>query len=147
MTMHRTDWSIRVACGRSWVALSVLLLCASAPAMACDWQVSKTTDPMDDAVTCSVTSASAKVSFYRRGSDRPNVYNDSAYSQSWLMVRVDDNKAISMGENAYTRQKALDELLPQIRTGKRIRTTFDDYPDSQTGDAQLCNLQKLLDAC
>jgi hypothetical protein len=102
---------------------------------------------MNDVVTCSVSSASAKISFYRRGSDRPNVYNASAYSQSWLMIRVDDNKAISMGENAFTRQKALDELLPQIRAGKRIRTSFEDYPDRQEGDAQLCNLQKLLDAC
>ncbi|WP_324747156.1 hypothetical protein [Pseudomonas veronii] len=125
----------------------VALAALAVPAFSCDWTVNKTTDPMTDAVTCWVSSASAKVSFYRHGKDRPNVYNKSAYSESWLMIRVDGNKAISMGENAYTRQKALDELLPQIRTGKRLRTTFNDYPERQDGDAQICNLPKLLDAC
>ncbi|VVO41872.1 hypothetical protein PS691_05818 [Pseudomonas fluorescens] len=75
------------------------------------------------------------------------MYNKSAYSESWLMIRVDQNKAISMGENAYTRQKALDELLPQLRSGKRIRTSFEDYPEQQSGDAEICNLQQLLDVC
>lgn len=125
----------------------ITLTAFAAPAFSCDWRVEKTTDPMTDAVTCWVSSASAKVSFYRHGKDRPNVYNKSAYSESGLMMRVDDNKAISMGENAYTRQKALDELLPQIRIGKRVRTSFDDYPERQNGDAQICDLPKLLDAC
>lgn len=125
----------------------VLLLASSSSWAACDWKVYKTKNLMTDAVTCWVKSPSAKVSFFRRGSVRPNVMNVSAYSDSGLMLRVDDNKDIVMGENAYTRQKALDELLPQIKSGKRLRTTFDDYPHRQDGDAQLCNLAQLLDAC
>ncbi len=127
--------------------MSLLVASASASASACDWKVNKTTDAMTDVVTCWVSSPTAKVSFFRHGKERPNVYNKSAYNESWLMIRVDQNKAISMGENAYTRQKALDELLPQLRSGKRIRTNFEDYPEQQSGDAEICNLQQLLDAC
>jgi len=123
------------------------LLLVSSPVFSCDWKISKTTDQMTDVVTCAVTSAKAKVSFYRHGKDRPNVYDGSAYSESSLRIRIDDNKVISMGDNAYTRQKALDELLPQLKSGTRIRTAFDDYPEYKEGDAPLCNLQKLLDAC
>ena len=132
---------------KSFATTFSLLLLVSAPAFSCDWKVSKTTDQMTDVVTCAVTSGKAKVSFYRHGTDRPNVYDGSAYSESDLRIRIDDNKMISMGDNAYTRQKALDELLPQLKSGKRIRTSFNDYPEYKEGDAPLCNLQKLLDAC
>lgn len=128
-------------------ATACSLLLISTPVFSCDWKVSKTKDQMTDVVTCAVTSKKAKVSFYRHGTDRPNVYDGSAYSESNLRIRIDDNKVISMGDNAYTRQKALDELLPQLKSGKRIRTSFSDYPEYKEGNAPLCNLQKLLDEC
>ena len=126
---------------------SPLLLLLSAPIFACDWQVTRRSDPMTDTVTCSVSSASAKVSFYRYGKDRPNVVVASPYRDPYLYIRIDDNKAVRMGNNAYDRQKALDELLPQLKIGQRIRTSFRDYPSNQEGDGAVCNLQQLLDAC
>ncbi|MEJ1096033.1 MULTISPECIES: hypothetical protein [unclassified Pseudoxanthomonas] len=127
----------------------LLLPFLSAPSFACDWQVSTQVDPMTDKVTCVVSSASAKVSFYRYGSDRPNVRTASAYVRSGdgLEIRIDENQAILMGNNAYQRQKALDELLPQLKSGKRIRTSFRDVPNHQSGDAPICNLQQLLNDC
>jgi hypothetical protein len=125
-----------------------LLLALPLPAMACDWAVTKRVDPMTDMTTCTVMSPSAKVVFYREGDSRPNVIAPSAYYQrNGLRIRIDDNPAISMGSNAWDRQKALDALLPQMKTGARIRTSFLDYPSNQAGDAPLCNLQELLDSC
>lgn len=124
-----------------------LVLVLSAPAYACDWKVSKRVDPMTDQVICTVSSQAAKVSFFRRGADRPNVVAGSAYSREGLTIRVDDNPAIHMGENAYDRQRALDVLLPQLEKGQRIRTQYRDYPVSQEGDAPICNLPQLLAEC
>lgn len=129
---------------------TLILLCLallSAPAVACDWQVSKQVDPMDDAAECTVYSPSAKIAFYRHGDDRPNVKINSAYSMAAPTIRIDDNEAVYMGDNAYTRQKALDVLLPQLRAGERIRVRFDDYPDPVSGDAPVCNLPELLANC
>jgi hypothetical protein len=127
---------------------AIALLSLSMPVIACDWVVTKTPDPMTDTARCLVSSASGKVSFYRYGTDRPNVMVASAYpNRQGLYVRVDDNKAIQMGDDAYFRSKALDALLPQIKTGKRLRVVFSDYPQNQTGDTQICNLVELLDAC
>jgi hypothetical protein len=126
-------------------ALALLLL--AQPAMACDWVTSTSIDPMTDAVMCKVTSPSAKVTFYRNGSDRPNVVVASAYSEPGIQIRVDDNEAVWMGSNAYARKRALDQLLPQIESGQRIRVKFSDYPSSQHGDAPICDLPKLLADC
>lgn len=128
-----------------WRLLALALVAQNASA--CDWVVSRKTDPMDDKVTCSVSSASAKVSFYRRGTDRTNVVVASAYREPSLQIRLDDGKAIRMGNNAYDRQKALDLLLPRLNTAKRIRTSFRDYPSSQEGDAPICTLPELLASC
>jgi hypothetical protein len=128
-----------------YAALALLLL--AQPAIACDWTVTTSTDPMTDVVTCKVYSPTAKVQFYRDGKDRPNVAVASAYTRHGLEIRVDDNEAIWMGYDARTRQRALDRLLPQIETGKRIRVSFRDYPKSQVGDAMICDLPKLLAAC
>lgn len=126
---------------------ALILLLASAPAIACDWAVTKTVDPMTDKIMCRVTSPSAKVTFYRYGNDRPNVVVVSAYSRDSLYIRLDDGDAIRMGQNAYDRQKALDQLLPKLKTATRIRTSFRDYPDNQAGEAPVCNLPELLASC
>lgn len=128
-------------------AALLLLVLLSSPAMACDWVLTRETDPMTDAVVCRVQSESAKIEFYRNGSDRPNVRTGSAYSYEGLRIRVDDFPYIYMGENAWDRQKALDALLPQLATGQRIRVSFRDYPEPGVGDAAVCNLIQLLASC
>lgn len=138
---------LRMILMKSFAPTFSLLLLVSAPVFSCDWKVSRTTDEMTDVVTCAVTSGNAKISFYRHGTDRPNVYDGSAYSESHLRIRIDDKQMISMGDNAYTRQKALDELLPQLKSGTRIPINFNDYPEYKEGDAPLCNRQQLLEAC
>lgn len=125
----------------------LLLALAVTPAMACDWEVSKRTDPMTDVVTCSVMSLSGKIAFYRHGTDRANVVVDSAYSDSGLMLRVDDNEPVRMGRNAYDRGRALDTILPQLQTGQRLRVRFRDYPHWQEGEVEICNLPELLESC
>ena len=126
---------------------AMILLLASAPALSCDWTVTKTVDPMTDKTMCRVSSPTAKVTFYRYGTDRPNVSVASAYKRPGLQIRIDESVAISMGDNAGSRQKALDTLLPQLQGAKRIRTSFRDYPDNQAGDAPVCNLPELLASC
>lgn len=126
---------------------AIALLFLAPAAYACDWQVTRTVDSMTDTPTCTVRSDAAKVSFYIRGKDRPNVSVSSPYRATGLTIRIDDNPAVRMGDNAYSRQKALDALLPQLQAGKRIRTSFRDYPNHQEGDAPVCNLPQLLAEC
>ena len=126
---------------------ALILLLASAPALSCDWTVTKTVDPMTDKTMCRVTSPTAKVTFYKFGTDRPNVSVASAYKRPGLQIRIDESPAVSMGDNALDRQKALDAVLPQLQGATRIRTSFRDYPDNQAGDAPVCNLPELLASC
>lgn len=127
--------------------IGAILALAAMPAIACDWQVSKQADGMTDKVVCKVYSPSAKVEFYRNGNDRPNVAIASAYTHPAFYLRVDDNEQVSMGDNAWARQKALDAILPQLATGQRLRVRFGDYPDWQEGEAAICNLPELLREC
>ena len=131
-------------CYNAAMKAALALLLIASPAIACDWKLERKTDPMTDVVTCWVYSPSAKVSFYKHGSDPPNVATSSAYRRDGLTIRIDDNPAIRMGEDGYSRPRALAELLPQLQTGKRIRTQFLDYPASQNGDAAVCNIVELL---
>ena len=126
---------------------ALALLLAASPAIACDWQTKVETDPMTDERVCWVSSASAEISFVVRGTDRPNISAGSAYPRPSVTVRVDDNDAVRMGNNGWTRTKALDALLPQIQTGTRIRTVVEDYPTWRNGDAPICNLPELLATC
>lgn len=127
------------------LALTLALL--PLPALACDWVAERKVDPMTDVATCSVRSPTAKVAFYRRGNNRPNVVAASAYRQYGLTIRIDNNAPIRMGDNSGARQTALDQLLPQLATGQRIRTQYRDYPANQDGDAPICNLPALLESC
>lgn len=113
----------------------------------CDWVKRTTVDPMTDTKTCTVRSATAGISFYRHGTDRPNVSAASAYREPRIVIRVDDNAAVSMGKNSRDRHKALDTLLPQLESGKRLRTNVEDYPADRDGDAPMCNLSALLESC
>ena len=126
---------------------ALILLLASAPALSCDWTVTKTVDPMPDKTMCRVTSPTAKVTFYKYADERPNVVVVSAYKNFGLQIRIDDNEAVWMGENFPSRMRAMDTLLPQLQGAKRIRTSFRDYPDNQAGDAPVCNLPELLASC
>lgn len=125
----------------------VLLLAVSGPAIACDWEVSKRTDSMTDATICTVSSAQAKIAFYRHGTDRPNVIATSAYPRPYITIRVDDNEAVRMGRDGWARTRALDALLPQLETGQRIRVRVQDYPEWMEGDALICDLPELLSSC
>lgn len=127
--------------------ISLLFAALSANAGACDWTVTKKVDPMTDKVICRVSSPSAKISFYRYGTDKPKVVFASAYRDPWLDIRLDDNPAISISPKSPERQRSLELVLAQLQTAKRIRTSFQDYPNNQEGDAPVCNLPQLIEDC
>lgn len=133
---------------------ALVLLLAASPAVACDWQVTESVDPMTDGKSCTISSASAKLTLH--------VYpkhivfgSSSVYGQRGdsLQVRIDDNKAIVFGRSRSTLSSFAPDSEPartaidQIRTGQRIRTSYLDYPENQTGDGAICNLPQLIDAC
>lgn len=126
---------------------ALALLLAVSPAAACDWEKRVETDPMTDAKLCWIRSESAGIAFVIRGTDRPNVVAASAYPNPSVTIRIDDLPAIRMGTNAWQRDKALTDLLPQIRAGSRIRTLVQDYPAFRNGDAPVCTLPELLSSC
>lgn len=126
---------------------ALVLLLAVSPAYACDWKVSKATDSMTDKTVCTVSSEAANLSFVVRGNDRPNIVVDSPFRAPWVYVRVDDAPAASMGTNAYSRDKALTALLPQLETGQRIRVRYQNHPSNTEGDAPICDLPRLLREC
>jgi hypothetical protein len=130
-------------CYKPLVKLLALLLLPF-PALACDWTVRQSVDPMTDARVCWVDSRAAEISFYVRGADRPRVITGSAYSRPAVTVRIDDNPPIRMHSDVTG---ALDALLPQLQTGTRIRTLVEDYPVWREGDAAICNLPALLASC
>lgn len=124
-------------------AFLLLMLQATATQPACDWVLSTRIDPMTDKKLCVVSSPTAKISFYKSGSDRPRPVTSSPYQKAGLNIRIDDNQAISF----YDVTRALDQLLLQLETGTRIRTSFRDYPSNQAGDAAICTLPALLKSC
>lgn len=132
-----------------WKLGGIVAICLLTPGLAeaSDWVVTKDVDQMTDKVTCSISSDRANVTFYRYGDDRPNVSVASAYRDPYLTIRVDDNAAINMGNNAYDRQAALSELLPQLEVGKRIRVRYRDYPNWHSGDGEIGDLPQLLEQC
>lgn len=130
---------------RTWLVVVAALACG--PADACDWVVTRTVDPMTDVPRCMVSSEDAQLAFYREGDGPANVVVVSAYTRTHLKIRVDDNPAIRMGDDYGTRRRGLEALMPQLATGQRIRVEFADYPRTRRGDAQVCNLMELLDAC
>lgn len=125
-------------------AALALLLCAS-PAIACDWTITKKPNPMTDATFCMVTSMSGKIAFYRNGTDAPKPISGSAYSRAGIYLRVDDREAIYIGPHGGGTENA--QLLSQLKTGKRLRVRYDDYPHTANGDTEVCNLIELLDSC
>lgn len=133
-------------------ALALLLL--ASPAYACDWAVTESVDPMTDGKSCTISSASAKLTLH--------VYpehivfgSSSVYGQRGdsLQVRIDDNKAVVFGRSRSTFSSFAPDSEPartaieQIRTGERIRVSYLDYPASQAGEAAICNLPELIAAC
>lgn len=117
----------------------------------CDWKViSDRIDPMSDQRTCIIRSESARIAIAVRGSNI-TFLTSSAYrhGNDGLMVRIDENPAIFIGENRSTAgfedraRRALDEIM----VGSRIRTSFRDYPASQEGSAPICTLPSLIEAC
>jgi hypothetical protein len=119
------------------------------PAVACDWKVaSDEVDPMTDERTCIIRSDSAKIAIGVRG-ESLTFLTGSAYTEDGLEIRVDDNKAIYIGEERSTsrfRDNAR-RAFSEIRQGDRLRTTYLDYPEHQRGDAPICNLPQLIESC
>lgn len=130
--------------------LALLLFSAAAPAQECDWKVSEKIDPMTDKKTCIIASMSAKIGVSVRG-EQVIFVTPSAYKggRDGLELRIDDNQAIWIGEHSTTdgfRDNAR-RALAEIRAGKRLRTSFRDYPRSQEGDAAICTLPQMIDSC
>lgn len=128
-----------------------ILLVAAAPASSCDWEIaSDKVDPMTDERVCIISSESAKIALAVKG-DVVMFLTTSAYSsRDGLQVRVDENKAIYLGEKDRTTSAYNDNArraLAEIRAGERLRTSFRDYPSSQEGDAPICTLPELIDSC
>ena len=129
-------------------AVLVLLLAAS-PAISCDWKVSERIDPMTDLRDCTITSASARLGIGVSG-DRVQFVSASPYRFDYLTVRVDDNPAIRLpddGRSTTAFRPEARELLAQIRAGERIRVQYRDIDGTVNGDAMVCNLPELIDAC
>lgn len=128
-----------------------VMLAGTAGAQDCDWRIaSDRADPMTDARTCIIASKSAKIAVSVRGDDI-SFLTTSAYSgnRDGLTVRIDENDAIYLGNDRSTRGFGDEprQAISQIRSGKRIRTSYRDYPDSQEGDAPICTLPELIDQC
>lgn len=127
---------------------------ASAPVMAdgCDWKVTKEVDPMTDVARCIVTSESAKIGL-SVDSKEVVILNLSAYRRAGteqLRIRVDENPAVAIhprGKSTGSFEESARTALRQIIVGNRIRTAYRDYPNDQSGDAQICTLPEILKEC
>lgn len=130
---------------------AALLSLAATPALACDWQIiSDKIDPMTHDRVCIIMSGTAKIGLSVRGND-VIFLTGSAYKngRDGLTVRIDDNEAVRLGEYRSTtafRDNAR-TALQQIRSGRRLRTQYLDYPSSKNGDTPICTLPALIDSC
>lgn len=127
----------------------LLLLVLSAPAAACDWKVSERVDPMTDQKVCTITSPSARLGLGVRG-DQVTFVSSSKYRRDFLTIRVDDQEAILLSDRSRSTGAAEDDarrVLAQIRAGSRIRVQYRDVDGQVNGDAAICDLPALIDAC
>ena len=126
------------------------LLLAASPALACDWKVTESVDPMTDQRKCMIVSPSAHLGVGVQG-DVVTFITSSAYGfrHDGLQLRVDDNPAILLGRHKRTDayESRARDALAQIRQGQRLRVSYLDLPSSVSGDAAICELPSLIDAC
>lgn len=128
---------------------ALVLLLAASPAIACDWQVSESVDPITDAKVCTITSPTVKLGISVRG-DAVAFVSPSKYRYDYLTVRVDDLPATLLSDRARSTEAFESEardLLGQIRSGQRIRVQYRDIDGTVNGDGAICNLPDLIDAC
>lgn len=135
------------------VAAVLISISFVADAQECDWQVSKKIDPMTDKEQCLISSSNAEITLF---ADRDSIsfVTGSTYSRhggsDGLRVRIDENTAISIsprGRSTDNFEEDARNALREILVGTRLRTSYLDYPSSKSGDAQICNLPKLLADC
>ena len=132
-------------------AALVLLLVSMPAAATCDWRISSDrTDPMTDQRVCIISSSAAKIGFGVYP-DRVMFLTRSAYAyRDGLQVRIDDAPAIYLTDKARSTdafEHGARDAYAQILTGKRLRTSYRDYPQAQEGDAEICNLPALIQSC
>jgi hypothetical protein len=128
---------------------ALVLFLAASPALAGDWQSADRIDPMTDAKVCTITSPSVKLGVAVRGPDVMFV-SSSKLPYDYLTVRVDDNKAVMLGERSRSTgsyDSDARDLLGEIRAGKRLRVQYRDVDGTVDGDGEVCNLPALIDAC
>ena len=139
---------LQAMCYKRPMKAALVLLLAASPAIACDWKSEPYSSPMSDGRACLVSSQAAKLSLLVSHAGVRFVPHNALRHHS-LMVRIDSRPAILIGEKTGTgdaRGNAA-EAIAQIRQGQRLRTQFLAYPHSQAGDAAICNLPALIDAC
>jgi len=128
---------------------ALLLLLIAQPAMACDWRVTESVDPMTDSKKCLIYSPTAKLGIgVANGS--VTFAAPSAYHHDGLEVRVDDLPSILLDRDERTTAaygSDARDLLALILTGQRIRTQYLSYPASVSGDAPICTLPALIESC
>lgn len=117
---------------------------------ACDWTVKKSVDPMTDKPQCMIQSVAAGIALSANG-DGVTLLTPSAYhySRDGLQVRIDEAPAIWIGDGRSTGnfKEGAREAVRQMMAGKRLRTSYRDYPSSFSGDAEICTLPALLQEC
>ncbi len=125
--------------------LALLLLALPLASHACDWKVTRDrTNPMTDKRECTILSPSARIGFSVQG----DLVIIAAASKSYLpdlTVRVDDNAPIYLA--GRDEGAAVKQVLQQIQSGHRIRTSYRDYPSDREGEAEVCNLPQLIASC
>lgn len=128
---------------------AVALAAGMAGAAECDWKVvSDTVDPINDQRVCIIRSDAAGIALAARD-DGITFLTGSAYSRDYLELRVDENPSIRLGDSRSTKSYGdhARRAVTEIRKGQRLRTSYRDYPSDKAGDAPICNLPALLDAC
>lgn len=131
--------------------LALALLFAASPAYACDWQVSRSVDPMTDVSRCTITSPTSQLGVGVRGSAVMFVIGGKLPSDSFK-VRVDDRPAhliTRKGVSTQAFEPDARNLLSDLQTGTTVRTQHTRWPelDQVNSEAPICNLPELIASC
>jgi hypothetical protein len=130
---------------------ALALLLVASPAYACDWQVSRSVDPMTDQAKCLITSPTSQLGVGTRGSDVMFVIGGKLPHDPFK-VRVDDHPAhfiTRKGVSTQAFEPDARDLLADLATGTVVRTQHTRWPDRTevNSEAPICNLPALIRSC
>lgn len=131
-------------------AIACLLLALPLAANACDWTVKRTVDPMTSQAKCLLMSPSAHIGVAVQDGAILFVSPSNRGAYDGLRMRVDENPAILLAEDARSTHAVHDDarrVWAQIQSGKRLRVDFQTYRGTVSGDAEICTLPDLVASC